>query len=362
MSDNNSPKRLGFAAIDPYLESNIVMPTESKASGKEYMLWGEGNDYPNYIKGLGESVTTLRSVINGAVDYCTGNDVSFSLPFRKDGYANRKRDTAMDIMRKIAWNYYTYGGYALQIIRSLSGDILEIYAVNLENLRTDKENECFYYSEEWSKGYGKVNVVKYPKFVKGFNDPASILFYKGTSSGAYPMPLYAAAVKACEIERSVDEFHLNEINNGFMGSYVINFNNGCPSDEMREEIERDINQKFAGKSNAGRMLLAFNDTKENAVTLQKMEIADYGEKYETLANHCRQQIFTAFRCNGNLFGIPTASGFSNEEYEQAFALFNRTMIMPIQRAICDSFDKILGAHGSLNIIPFSLDGNIIKVN
>jgi hypothetical protein len=51
------------------------------------------------------------------------------------------------------------------------------------------------------------------------------------------------------------------------------------------------------------------------------------------------------------------TGFSTEEFEQSFKLYNRTQIQPVQRLICDAYDKIYGQKGVLTIKPFSLDGN-----
>ena len=83
---------------------------------------------------------------------------------------------------------------------------------------------------------------------------------------------------------------------------------------------------------------------------------DFGEKYKSSATNSRQKIFTAFRANPNLFGIPTDSlGFSQEEYESSFRLFNRTMIRPVQMMIADAYDKIYGRVGVLTITPFSME-------
>ena len=105
------------------------------------------------------------------------------------------------------------------------------------------------------------------------------------------------------------------------------------------------------------VLFSYNPDRTNAVTLTEPKVENFGDRYEALSKHTRQQIFTAFRANPNLFGIPTENlGFSEEEYESAFRLYNRTMVRPIQRKICDAFDRIFGADGVLTITPFSLDG------
>lgn len=149
-----------------------------------------------------------------------------------------------------------------------------------------------------------------------------------------------------------------------MGSYIINFNSGVPSDAEMDEIERNANEKFTGVQNAGRLMLCFNDSGETATTVERLEMDDFGDKYSTLAKHCRQQIFTAFRANPNLFGIPTESlGFSSEEYESAFKLYNRTQIRPVQRRIVDALDYIFDVKGCITIKPFSIeDGKTTDTN
>lgn len=367
--DNNEkkePTTLNFLALDPYKETNIVSPKEVKVGSKEYILWGDKNGYPEYLAELFANCVTLHSVILGATDYVAGNGVALGVTLQDKGAVNRKGMTPQQLVKALARNYFIYGGFALQVIRDKGGDVRELYPLNMRFLRSDKENEVFWYSEKWN-GSGTVKTVKYPKFIpsaKAQEDkiPDSIYFYKGDVDTTYPQTLWSAAVKDGEIERSIDDFHLNNINNGFMGSYIVNFNNGVPTDEMKKEIEKMFNQKFAGKDNAGRIMFSWNNSKEAATTLQKMEIADYGEKYETLSKHSERAIYKAFRANPNLFGLATESnGFNSEEYDSAFKLFNRTVIKPVQDSICDALDRILGQANVLTIVPFTLNGTNTNV-
>jgi len=80
-----------------------------------------------------------------------------------------------------------------------------------------------------------------------------------------------------------------------------------------------------------------------------------------LQKYSRQQLFTSFRANPNLFGIPTENlGFSSEEYESAFTLYNKTQIQPIQKTIISSFERIYG-EGVIEIKPFTLQSNTQNV-
>ena len=360
-----------FAAIDSYLETNIVLPTEKLVSGKDMVEWGTKNAYPDYLLDLYNNVPTLRAIINGNIDYITGDEVSIQ-PLREE-YVNQEMnlmgETIREQVKEIAKDFEIFGGFALQVIRDLSGDIAEIYYIDMRFLRTNKEGDVFYYSEKWNRG-GRTDVVVYPAFMPHLDwaklsdeeknrHASSILFVKNVHTQVYPAPLYAASVRACEIERQIDEFHLADINNHFVSSAIINFNNGDPGDEMKSEIEEELNTKFAGASNGGRIMCSWNKNKESATDIVEFKVEDFGERYKALSQHSRTQIFTAFRAIPLLFGLTSEAntGFATEEFEQSFKLYNRTQIQPIQRLICDAYDKIYGQRGVLTIKPFSMSGD-----
>lgn len=356
-----------FAAIDQYTETYIISPKETFNKSKDLMEWGTSNSYPDYLLELYNTVPTLRAIINGNIDFITGDEITI-LPLNDtllDGKMNRRGDTIREQVRDIAKDYEIYGGFALQIIRDFTGAIAEVYYLDMRFLRTNKEGDVFYYCEEWNKG-GRKDVLVYPAFMPSLDwaklneeernrHASSILFVKNVHTQVYPSPLYSAATKACEIERLIDDFHIADINNHFVSSAVINFNNGDPGDEMKSQVEDEVNSKFCGASNGGRIMLSWNPNKESATDIVEFKVEDFGERYKALSEHSRQQIFTSFRANPNLFGIPTeGNGFANEQYEESYRLYNRTQIRPVQRLIGDTYDKIYGKSGVLTIKPFSM--------
>ena len=367
--NNPARARISFAAIDPYVDTNIILPVEKFVSAKDLMEWGTRNSYPDYLLDLYNNVPTLRAIINGNIDFITGDDVSI-LPLTQhlqNGIMNNRGDHIREQIKDISKDYEIYGGFALQIIRNLIGEVAEVYYIDMRFLRTNKEGNVFYYCEDWSKSVRK-DVIVYPAFMPNLNwdalddearnrNASSILYVKNIHTQVYPAPLYAASIKACEIERLIDDFHLSDINNHFVSSAIINFNNGIPDDDVKEQIEREFTEKFCGASNGGRTAFSWNPNKESATDIVEFEVKDFGERYKSLSDHSRQQIFTAFRANPNLFGIPTeGNGFANEQYAESFKLYNRTQIKPVQRMIADAYDKIYGQPKVLTIVPFSMDG------
>lgn len=355
---------VSLAAIDPYIEQNIVLPTEVK--GSKYVTWGTANKYPSYLLDLYANVPTLRSIISGSADFVAGDDVTATREL------NTRRQTPRDLVHETALYDFIFGGFAFQVIRDRAGRPAEVYPINPSYLRTDADNEVFYYSEKWGKG-GRDAIV-YPRYMNFTPEmwarltdeernrhASSILWVKNSPLSVYPTPLYCAAVKSCEMERSIDDFHINGLENGFAPSVIINFNNGNPPDAIKKEIERDLDEKFGGAANAGRMLISYNNNKDNATTFEVLKVEDFGDKYTSLAKWSRQQIFTAFQAVPAIFGLMTEStGFNEQEFEQAFRLYNKTRILPCQRRITDALEAVFGP-GVVTITPFSLETANAKV-
>ena len=354
--DNNDKKIcISLAAIDKTIVQSIPTLTEEEYRSGDYIQYGTDNCFPTYLYGLYTDVSTLKTIIDGTASYVSGDDARCNVP-GFDVIMNKKGETLRNIVRLCARDYYIYGGFALEVIRNLKGNVAEVYYVNWRYLRSDKKNESFVYSEDWDKKYvRKTKAITYPKYVYGGDAPASIIYVKADDDKTYPQPIYSGAIKACEIERHIDDMHLNSLENGFMPSYIINLLNGIPSDEQKAELEKDVNEKFCGSSNAGRIMLNFANGKDNMATVQKLDVTDFADKYKAAADRAREQIFTSFRAIPQLFGLMVAAtGFSTQEFQESFEVFNSTVIRDMQRVIGDVFDKIFGVKGSITIMPFTL--------
>ncbi len=347
--------QMAFAALDKTIVGNIPVLKQEEYRNKEYIYYGTDNLYPEYLFSLYTDVSTLKTIIDGTANYVSGDDAVCNIP----GFnlvMNKKGDTLRNIIKWCSRDYNLYGGFALEVIRNLAGGIAEIYYIDFRYLRSDKKNESFWYSEEFGKKYMRTTkAVLFPKYIQGGEAPASILYVKNDVTYTYPIPRYSGAVKACEIERHIDDMHLNSLENGFMPSYIINFLNGIPEDSQKAEIEKNVTEKFCGSSNAGRVLLNFANGKDNMATVQKLEVSDFADKYKAAADRSRSTIYESMQAIPQLFGNMAAStGFNEVEFSTAWSLFNSTVVRDQQRVIGDAFDKIFNTKGSISITPFVL--------
>ena len=347
---------LFLAALNPYTQSNMVENIEKKITGKDFVVWGENNGYPQFLWKSYSDCATLQSIINGAADYVAGDDVVCNATGFEIA-VNQKGDTVRDIVQKIGMDYLIFGAFALQVIRNMAGKVAEIYWVDVAKLRCDEKNEVFYYSDDWSKSYGRVKTLQYPKFGVNDSNATSIYYYKGNKTRTvYGTPIWSAAIKNVTIDMAITDFHQNEINNNFMGSKLISFNNGMPDDELKTEIERNLNEKFSGTGNAGRIMISFAQSKDNAPEVINLATDDFDKRYESLEKRNKEQIFVAFRATPVLFGMVTESnGFATNEYRDSYKLFNKTVVQPIQKNIVDAFNKIFGYDNAVEIKPFTIE-------
>ena len=342
---------LSFSATDPYVEINKVLPTEKIFRGQSYVSWGEDNKYPDYLYSLYSNVSTLKTIINACREYISGEEI---LSNNNVIISNEELDELID---DIALSYLIYGGFALNVLRNKRGDVCKIVCLDFRKVRSDEKGDVFYYSKDFNKKYvRKIETIVLPKFVKEqTNVNSSIFYYKNDKYSVYPTPIYGAAITACELEKSIDDFHLNSINNCFMGSVMVNLNNGVPTDEIKSEIERNFNEKFSGKDNAGRVVISYNNDKDHGAEIVKIDTEDFSERYKALAERSRQQIFMSFRVTPNILGLPTeTTGFSLQEFKEAYALFYTTVIRPIQKLIVDKVNYLFG-NELVNIVPFKVE-------
>lgn len=347
---HTTAEKLEFHVI-PRATRIVPNAVEKKVTGKDYIFYGDDNDFPSYLWNLYLKSPISSGIINGTIDFVAGNGVNW---IHSNGKVNREGDNIDDLVRKLATDYMIYGGFAVQIIRNKLGEISELYWLDMQNIRTDEDETKYYYSKNWNK-YGSKAVV-YEKFDPKQQQPTSIYYYKGhLTRGVYPVPTYVGGLAAIETSTEIGKFHLNNIINNLSSSAVINFNNGIPTKDEQKQIEKKVKDKFAGADNAGKFIISFNDNKESATTIERLAEDRMDEKFQTLDKSTTQNIFISFRATPELFGMSTeGNGFSKAEYEESFELYNKTVVKPMQKVISRCFDYIYGTDNTISFIPFTL--------
>ena len=325
--------KLCFSAFE-LEKTSMPDAKEVSRSGFDYVSWGANNKFPQDLYDMYQNSAILQSVINGTADYVFGAGVISAFEVVNDKY-----ETLEDIIKKCVFDYLIFGGFAIQLMYK-GGKVEAMYWLDFQKCRRSEDEKKVYYSDDWGK-YAK-KALEYKSWVPGTDKGTCIYYYKGHKTrGIYPVPMYIGALKSVKISTEISNFHLNNIVKGFASNAIISFNNGEPDDDTKARIERDIKEKFCGTDNAGSFLLLFNDSKENAAEIAKIQDDKFDLKYDALAKSVKEDIFIAFRATPTLFGLPNENnGFSKQEYLESFELYNKTVVAPIQKDFERAFRSI----------------------
>jgi hypothetical protein len=342
--------------------SSYTTPVVKEQRGKEWVSYGDSNNYFQYLIDRYNGSATNNAIINGIAELIYGKGLDATDSSKKpDQYAKMKSLFSKDCMRKVTADFKMMGQCAFQVIYSKDHQqITEVYHMPVESLRAEKCNdegdvEAYYYAKDWGAVENKKETpIRIPAF--GFSQEGiEILYIRPYRAGFYyysPVD-YQGGLPYAELEEEVANYHLNNIKNGMSPSMLINFNNGVPTEEERYLIESRIGEKFSGTSNAGKFILAFNDNKEMAADITPVQLSDASDQYQFLADESMRKLMVAHRVTSPmLLGIKDQSGLGNnaEELKTASTLFDNTVIRPMQETILDGVDKILAYNDiSLNL-------------
>jgi len=355
-------------------------PAVVEDNRKQWVAYGEDNNYFQFLIDRYNGSATNNAIINGMTELIYGKGLYATDASRKpDEYAMMKSLFSRTCMRKITFDLKAMGQAAMQVIYNKDKTkIVQVEHMPIETLRMEKMNDDgevtgYYYSKDWTKirkkGFEPIRIPAFGYGEKG--EGLEIYCIKPYRSGFYyysPVD-YQGGLPYAELEEEVANYHINNIKNGLSPSMLINFNNGVPTEEERELIERRIIQKFSGSSNSGKFILAFNDNKEMAASIEPVQLSDASEQYQFLADESMRKLMVAHRVTSPmLMGIKDNTGLGNnaDELKTASLLFHNTVVRPIQELILDAIDDILAVNGaSLNVFfktlqPLELQGDMIE--
>jgi hypothetical protein len=339
--------------------SAYTTPVIQESKRDAWVDYGEDNNYYQFLLDRYTNSTTNNAIINNISRLVYGRGLSAVDASRKPNeYAQAMALFNKDCLRKIAIDRKMLGQFAIQVHYNDKHDrILKAFHMPVNLLRAEKCNkdgeiEGYYYSDDWT------DVKKYPPTripAYGYSkDKIEILFSKPYAVGMkyYAYVDYQGAVPYALLEQEVADYLINEVQNGFSGTKVVNFNNGVPTEEQQSIITNKVLGKLTG-SKGQKVIVAFNDNMDTKTTVDDLPLNDAPEHYTYLSEECMRKIMLGHNVTSPLlFGIAGANGFSSnaDELQNSFILFNNMVIKPLQDEILEALDTILAYNGiSLNL-------------
>ena len=138
---------------------------------------------------------------------------------------------------------------------------------------------------------------------------------------------------------------------------VINFRSGVPSDEERQKLERLIYDKFGSASNAGKFLITYSDSADEAPTFEAFQPSDPQKTYAFYSEQIVTQVLSGHRVTSPLlFGLRNeGGGFGSnaDEMRDAYELFHNLVVRPFQESFIRQLRPMLSAMGITLDLHFS---------
>jgi hypothetical protein len=323
--------------------------TESKKH--DWVEYGDSNDYYNWLIERYRNSPTNNAVINNVARLIYGRGIhAFDAARKVNEYAQLRTLISGDCLRKVSLDLKLFGAAHFQVhFDEKHTKVVKAYHIPTNLIRPEKCNEDgdvegYYYSDDWS------DTKKFePKRFSAFEtskDKIEILCIKGYSVGMkYFGELdYQGCLPYTVLEEEVAEYLINEVQNGFSGTKVVNFNNGIPDPEKQEETSRKVLGKLTG-SRGQKVIVAFNDNLESKTTVDDIPLNDAPEHYSYLSKECEGKILVGHNVvSPMLVGVVTDNqGFSSnaDEIEIASKYFYNIGIKPFQELIIEGIGRIL---------------------
>ena len=334
--------------------SAYTSPVIQENKKNSYIEYGSDNNYFQYLIDRYLYSATNGAIITGVANMIYGKGLDALDSNKKPNeYAQMKSIIKDSDLRKIALERKLLGMAAMQVVIEKK-QVKQVLHFPMQTLRAEKCNdkgqiEAWYYHPDWTKKKPNEDCKRIPAFGFGNGNEVEIYVIQPYVSGFdYYSPIdYSGSLPYALLEENIADYQINDVQNGFSGTKVINFNNGIPSEEMRDKMKRDVMGKLTG-ARGEKVIIAFNANAESKTTVEDLPLNDAPAHYEYLSKECFDKLIVGHRVTSPmLLGIRTGDGGlgnNADEIKTATLLFDNIVIKPYQLEIIDAIDEILAVN------------------
>lgn len=337
--------------------SSYTTPKIEENPAREWVEYGRDNNYYQFLIDRFNGSAVNNAIITGIGEMIYGQGLDATDADKRPlDYAKMQLIFRDEDIRKVSLDLKLLGQSAFNVVWNKGKtEIKKAKHIPIQNLRPEKavdgNIQAYYYSDDWSQfRKDKFKPIRIDAFdgKRKSSDSQIMVIHPYSPGFFYFSPVdYQGSLQWSEIDEEIGNYHLTNIQQGFAPSMMVNFNNGTPTKEEQDAIERKITQKFTSTSGK-KFVLSFNDNQQQATTIDQIPISEAAEQYKFLSEECTKKILVGHRVTSPmLFGIKDKTGLGNnaEEIKVASQLFDNTVIKPKQNIILAAIDEVLEVNG-----------------
>ena len=334
--------------------SSYTAPEVIESTRNEWVEYGADNNYYQFLIDRYSNSATNNAVINNICRLVFGKGLKATdSAIKPNEWAQLQSIIKEEDLKRIIFDLYALGQCALQVHYDKGHkNIIRAYHTPIQLLRPEKCNKdgdivAYYYSDNWS------DPKKYvPKRIESFGTSKKeieMLYYAPYTAGMkyFSAVDYQGCIDYSLLEEKISEYLINEVSNSFAPTTIVNFNNGQPTDEQKDEISNAVIAKLTG-SKGKKVVISFNENETTRTTVDSIPLNDAPSQYNYLSEECTAKILRGHNVTTPLlFGVSSATGFSSnaDEMKTGAILFENMVIKPKQEQIVSMIDKILAFNG-----------------
>jgi hypothetical protein len=210
--------------------SSYTRPEVVEVQNKDWIEYGDDNDYFGYLIDRYNGSPTNNAAINGIADMIYGKGLdAVNGDKNPEQYAEMKSLFSKKCLKSVCYDYKMMGNAAFQVIYSKDRTrIAQVEHIPVQLLRAEKADEkgnikAYYYSNDWSEvSNSRKNVKRIPAF--GFSkENIEIVYIKPYKAGYfYYSPVdYQGGIQYAELEEEIANYHINNIQNGLITECLL---------------------------------------------------------------------------------------------------------------------------------------------
>jgi hypothetical protein len=340
-------------------------PVIFEKKNADWIIFGDDkdyfNNYPKYLLDNYNKSAIHNAICNGKINYIVGSGLEVNYYTDVNSLAMAKGtiksvneyEDADDLNRKLATDLTLFGGFYAELIESKDGKGISAYHLSFNYIRRSKDDETlWYYTKDWdcrkpqqNEDFKEFRTFE-GEFKSGVNYLVDYSLYRAGNE-PYALPDYLAANGYIELDWRIGNFLLQNVKNGFSAGFMINFYNGHPEEEQKQDIERQIKKKFGGDGNGGSFVLNFNDPESKQAEIIPIPTNGHDDRFNTLKEAVRDNLFTSHNItNPMLFGVREAGSLGGRsELVEAFELMQNTYTNNRQRLLEKFWNDLLNFKG-----------------
>lgn len=323
----------------------------------EVVYYGKDNLYFDFLIDRYRGSTTNQAILNGKAKLIYGRGLSATDAGKNiDDWATLMTMVRPEDIKRVIFDRVLLGMGCFLVTTVGSKTKLSHFPMNtLRSGKADEEGniDYWYYHHDWkSRGTykkGTDDLKRFRSYDPENKEKEQVLIVAPYVPGSfyYPAPDYEGALPYALLEEEIADYLINDVQNGFSGTKVVNYNNGIPSPEEQRMIVKLTNDNLTG-SKGLKTIIAFNRDETKKTTVDDIPLNNAPEHYRYLSEECEAKLLKGHKAPSELLGFKgDAAGFANnaEELQNKMIAFANYELRPYQMEIIEAIEWVLGVRG-----------------